>query len=87
MDTLTKHHAIPRTLHGNKRVRKQFTKEQCIGTVLWLCRPCHSNIHKVLSEKQMAAEFYTVEALLLVPEVKQFTQWIQNKPVGFKAKH
>ncbi|MCK5881357.1 MAG: hypothetical protein KAG18_05725, partial [Sinobacterium sp.] len=59
IDALTKHHAIPRTLHGNKRVRKQFTKEQCVSWVMWLCRPCHNNIHKVLSEKQMAAEFYT----------------------------
>ncbi len=83
---LTKHHAIPRSLHSNKRVKKQFTKEACITTILWLCRPCHNTIHKVLTEKQMAAKFYTIDALLSQTQIHEFILWIKDKPETFKPK-
>ena len=86
IELLTKHHAIPRTLHSNKRVRKQFSKETCIMNVFWLCRPCHSAIHKALTEKQMAHEYYTLAKLLSMPEIAQFVAWIKTKPTEFKAK-
>jgi len=86
MEALTKHHAIPRTMHSNKRVRKRFTKEQCITQVLWLCRPCHSHIHRTLSEKQMADDFHSIESLLSLEKISEFVEWIKSKPEGFKPK-
>ncbi len=86
MDALTKHHLIPRTLHKNKRIRKQFTKEQCLTELIWLCRPCHSTIHRVLSEKEMAAQYFSLPALKSHHDIQEFVGWIKDKPTGFKPK-
>jgi hypothetical protein len=83
---LTKHHLIPRTLHRNKRIRKRFTKEQCLTQIAWLCMPCHKSIHRLLSEKEMAADYFTITALAHHPDIADFVSWIKNKPAGFKPK-
>ncbi len=87
MADLTKHHLIPRTTHKNKRVRKAFSKEQCITEIAWLCRPCHKSIHRILSEKSMAYDYHTLAALRQHPDVQAFVQWIHSKPAGFKPKY
>ena len=87
MSALTKHHLIPRSLHRNKRVRKKFGKERCITDVAWLCGPCHKSIHRILSEKAMSAEYFTVDALANHPEIHTFIDWIHTKPAGFTPKY
>ena len=86
MDALTKHHLIPKTLHKNKRIRKQFTKEQCVTEIVWLCKPCHKTIHRILSEKQMGAQYFSLSALQGHPDINEFVDWIKDKPIGFKPK-
>ena len=51
-ETLTRHHLIPRTRHHNKRNKREFDRAT-VKTVVGICRPCHSQIHSVLSEKQL----------------------------------
>lgn len=77
----TRHHLIPRTRHGNKRVKRDFSREQLNHTVP-LCPACHRQIHHSLTEKDMEREYNTVEALLSHPEVSRFVAWIQKKPHG-----
>lgn len=77
---MTKHHLIPRTRHRNKRVKKLFSREEMTGRVLWLCRPCHHHLHRVLDEKQLALEYNTRDKLLAHPEIKQFVDWLADKP-------
>jgi hypothetical protein len=83
---LTKHHAIPKSLHNKAYVRKHISKEEKITHVLWLCRPCHDCIHKILGEKQIMQSYRTVDALMTVPEIASFVHWIKTKPAGFKPK-
>ena len=83
-ETLTRHHLIPRTRHRNKRNKREFERE-VVRQVVGICRPCHSQIHALLSEKELEREYNTVAALRAHPGVAKFASWIASKPRGFKA--
>ncbi|WP_438766075.1 hypothetical protein [Kushneria sp. TE3] len=84
--SLTRHHLIPRALHGRKRFRKRFSRDEMKGDILMICRPCHNHIHRVLSEREMAEHYHTREALLAQPEIAEFARWLSARPPGFKPK-
>lgn len=83
-ETLTGHHLIPRTRHHNKRNKREFERE-AVRQVAGICRPCHSQIHALLSEKELEREYNTVALLKAHPGVARFAGWIASKPRGFKA--
>lgn len=83
-ETLTRHHLIPRTRHHNKRNKREFDRA-IVKQVVGICRPCHSQIHALLSEKELEREWNTVGKLRAHPEVAKFARWIATKPRGFKA--
>lgn len=82
-ERISRHHLIPRTLHKNKKVRKDFDKDER-HTTIPLCRPCHDQIHTLLSEKQLECEYHTLDALRSNNDIQRFIDWIKNKPVGRK---
>ncbi len=84
VETLTRHHLIPRTRHHNKRNKREFERARVRETT-GLCRPCHSQIHAVLTEKELEREWNTVERLRAHPEIQRFGEWIATKPRGFKC--
>ena len=66
---LTRHHLIPRARHRKPRIQKEFASDELTGRIAMLCRACHKFIHSVLSEKQLASSYNTVEQLLAHPEI------------------
>jgi hypothetical protein len=82
-ETLTRHHLVPRMRHHNKRNKRTFDRK-AVKVTVGICRPCHSQIHAVLSEKELERGYHTVEALLAHPEVAKFAGWMATKPRGFK---
>lgn len=83
-ETLTRHHLIPRTRHHNKRNKREFDRVLVKKTV-GICRPCHSQIHAVLTEKELERGYRTVESLLAHTEIAKFAEWIASKPRGFRC--
>lgn len=83
-ETLTRHHLIPRARHHNKRNKREFERA-VVRQVVGICRPCHSQIHQLLSEKELERDYNTVLKLRAQSGVARFTEWIQTKPRGFKA--
>ena len=83
-ETLTRHHLIPRTRHHNRRNKREFDRAT-VRQIVGLCRPCHSQIHALLSEKELEREFNTIDKLRAQPQVAKFARWIARKPRGFKA--
>lgn len=83
-ETLTRHHLIPRTRHHNKHNKREFERV-VVRQVVGICRPCHSQIHQLLSEKELEREFNTVSALKAHPGMAKFAEWISTKRRGFKA--
>lgn len=84
VESLTKHHLIPRTRHRKKRNKRLFSRQDVKTRILWVCRPCHNHIHDILTEKELEASYNTREALLEHPDIWRFVDWIGNKPVQFK---
>ena len=83
-ETLTRHHLIPRTRHHNKRNKREFERVT-VRQIVGICRSCHSQIHSLLSEKELEREWNTIEKLKTHPGVAKFAEWIATKPRGFKA--
>ncbi|KAL1654444.1 hypothetical protein SLS61_003045 [Didymella pomorum] len=59
---LTYHHLIPKSTHD--RVRKRvWHDEDVLNSVAWLCRACHSFVHRMASNEQLARYYYTVDLI------------------------
>src|SRR4051794_9337515 len=82
---VTRHHLIPRAVHRKSRTARTFDPDELTRRIALLCRPCHKFIHSVLSEKELAFEYSTVESLLAHPEIHKFVRWISNKPGGLRV--
>ena len=83
---LTRHHLIPRTRHRNKRIRRRFSREELVTRILWVCRPCHSQIHALIPEKELAERYHTREALLGHSGIRRFVDWIRDRPADLKPR-
>lgn len=83
---LTRHHLIPKALHDKAYVQKRFDRLERITATLWVCRPCHSHIHKTFSEKELALTYHSREALLGDERIRAFVDWLSGKPAGFVPK-
>src|SRR4029077_16606913 len=83
-ETLSRHHLIPRTRHHNKRNKREFDRSAVKRTV-GICRPCHSQIHALFTEKELEREYRTIESLRSHPELMKFAEWIATKPRGFRC--
>ena len=72
---LTYHHLIPRQMHA-KAVKRGWHKEWELNKVAWLCRACHSFVHKIESNEALAREWFSVEALLEREDVQKWASWV-----------
>ncbi len=84
IEVLTRHHLIPRTRHHNKRNKRDFDRRMVKETI-GICRPCHSQIHALLTEKELERDWNSIERLRAHPEVAKFAAWIAGKPGGFRC--
>lgn len=59
---LTYHHLIPKSTHD--RVKKRgWHDDDVLNSVAWLCRACHSFVHRLASNEELARYYYTVELI------------------------
>lgn len=80
---LTYHHLIPRFVH-DKAVRRGWHRREDLQRVAWLCRACHSFVHRLAGHEELAREYDTVERLLAREEVRSFAAWVGR--VRWKAR-
>ena len=64
---LTVHHLVPRDLEGTH------------GPTADLCRTCHDQVHVLYSNRRLASELHTVEALREEPAMKAFLRWVRKQ--------
>lgn len=76
---LTFHHLIPKAVHGKKRFQKRHTKQEMRSRGIHVCRLCHSGIHDLIPEKELAEKFTTREALLEHPAVAKHIAWVKKQ--------
>lgn len=82
VENLTRHHLIPRTRHKSRQNKKRFSRMEVKERIALLCRPCHKNIHAVLSEKELESQYNTLEELQAHPDIRKFTNWIRRQPAN-----
>ncbi|KAH8590863.1 hypothetical protein B0O99DRAFT_633668 [Bisporella sp. PMI_857] len=80
---LTYHHLIPREVHA-KVLKRGWHTEDHLMDAAWICRACHSFVHKVATNEELAREYFTVERLLDREDVRSFAGWIGK--VRWKAR-
>ena len=72
---LTYHHLIPKQLH-EKALKRQWHEEWKLNSVAWLCRACHSFVHRSASNEELAKELYTVELLMDREDMQAWARWV-----------
>ncbi|OAL46181.1 hypothetical protein IQ07DRAFT_660957 [Pyrenochaeta sp. DS3sAY3a] len=60
---LTYHHLIPKSVHDKVRKRGWHAEER-LNSVAWLCRACHSFVHGLAGNEELARGFWSVELIL-----------------------
>lgn len=68
-DQMEDHHLVPKSKGGKIKVP--------------LHRICHSQIHSVFTDAQLAKKFSTMDAILEDPAIQKFVAWVATKPSGF----
>lgn len=80
---LSYHHLIPRGVHA-KVVKRGWHEEWVLNSVAWLCRACHSFVHRMASNEELAREWFTVDRILEREDVQDWARWVGR--VRWKAK-
>ncbi|KAL4811526.1 hypothetical protein BDV18DRAFT_129549 [Aspergillus unguis] len=80
---LSYHHLIPRGVHDKVR-KKGWHDEWMLNSVAWLCRACHSFVHRMASNEELAREWFTVERILEREDVRDWARWVGR--VRWKAR-
>ncbi|KAF2641264.1 hypothetical protein P280DRAFT_506863 [Massarina eburnea CBS 473.64] len=60
---LTYHHLIPKSTH-ERVLKRKWHKEEALNSVAWLCRACHSFVHRLTSNEGLAKDYYNMELIL-----------------------
>ncbi len=66
------HHLVPKSQGGRETVP--------------LHRICHRQIHALLSEKELARDYPTIDRLLAHADIARFVDWVRRKPDGFRER-
>lgn len=72
---LTQHHLVPRKV-ADKAVKRGWVGDSETKNLAWLCRACHSFVHRSTSHEELARNFRSVESLLEREDVIKFVHWI-----------
>ncbi|KAL4794177.1 hypothetical protein BDV19DRAFT_390454 [Aspergillus venezuelensis] len=80
---LSYHHLIPRGVHEKVR-KKGWHDEWMLNSVAWLCRACHSFVHRMAGNEELAREWFTIERILEREDVRDWARWVGR--VRWKAR-
>ena len=69
VQSTSRHHLVPRE-EGGKH-----------GPTVELCQPCHSSVHRFLSNRDLARRYATVDALRAAAELQTYLHWIRRQRV------
>ncbi|MDB5235962.1 MAG: restriction endonuclease [Hymenobacter sp.] len=71
----SRHHLVPREEGGK------------YGPVVDLCQPCHSSVHRFLSNRELAQRYPSVETLRQAEELQTYLRWIRKQRVERITNH
>ncbi|NDW21240.1 hypothetical protein GTW09_06890 [Alteromonas hispanica] len=77
---LTFHHLIPKKMHRRPFFKKNYTKAQ-LQEGVYICRQCHSGIHRFYDEMMLAKRLSTLQLLLADEQLTTFFNWVAKQRV------
>ncbi|RUS21283.1 hypothetical protein BC937DRAFT_93108 [Endogone sp. FLAS-F59071] len=81
---LTFHHLIPKMTHKKMVKRGVVTKEEALTRGAYLCRPCHSAVHRTFPHMELALHYDTVEKLMKDEKIQKWVQYAEKQRVVAK---
>jgi len=66
---------VPRQVQA-KALKRGWCDEARVGSVAWLCRACHSFVHGVARNEELAREWWSVELLVGREDVRAWAGWV-----------
>lgn len=72
---LTYHHLIPKQIHA-KALKRGWHEEWRLNSVAWLCRACHSFVHRLAGNEELARDLWNVKLLMERDEVQAWAKWV-----------
>ncbi|KIW89065.1 uncharacterized protein Z519_10550 [Cladophialophora bantiana CBS 173.52] len=72
---VTYHHLIPKQVHA-KVLKRNWHEEHRLNSVAWLCRACHSFVHRMASNEELARKWYTVDLICQRGDIQKWSQWV-----------
>ena len=70
VENLSRHHLVPREEGGK------------YGPTAELCQPCHSTIHLLLDNRELAREYNSIPALQTAEPLQKYLRWVRNKRIA-----
>lgn len=70
-DRESRHHLTPKLKGGTH------------GPIAVIHEACHSKIHAVFTEAELARSYNTIHKLLTHEEIRKFVDWIRKRPIDF----
>ncbi|MGI9242748.1 MAG: HNH endonuclease [Verrucomicrobiales bacterium] len=67
----SRHHLTPKLRGGTH------------GPIAVLHSTCHSKIHSVFTETELARRYNSIDKVLTNHEIQTFVRWIQRRPIDF----
>ena len=71
--SVDRHHLVPKSLGGAETIT--------------LHRVCHTKIHSVLTEAELAAGYATLESLRAHDAIVKFVTWVRKQPPEYVGRH
>jgi 5-methylcytosine-specific restriction enzyme A len=82
---LTKHHLVPRTVHAREAKRRNVRKVDLGNLVAMMCIDCHAQLHALISEKELASKYDTVEKIMENEAFAKYAAWKRKRgTTGFR---
>ncbi|WP_084444591.1 HNH endonuclease [Hymenobacter roseosalivarius] len=66
---VSRHHLIPREEGGRH------------GPTVALCQPCHSTVHLLLTNRELAKKYASVEELRRAEELQKYLHWVRRSRI------
>jgi ribosomal protein L34E len=66
VSSVSRHHLVPKSEGGT------FTVD--------LCAACHKTLHSFFTNRTLAKEMHSIEALRQTPEIQRYLAWIRRQP-------
>lgn len=81
---LTFHHLIPKKMHRRRFFQKTYNREQ-LAAGIYICRQCHSGIHRLFDEMTLAKHYNNVDSLLQDEALLKHCLWVGRQRISNAA--